>query len=528
VVDNGWSSDSAGVTRRGLLMGGSALAVGLLAGCGAASVAAGRVRRGGQLQVASDGFGTTLDPAAPAFDYNPGPAIYDTLVVIGLNYEMQPWLASDWSSNSAATEWKFRLRDDVKFWDGSRLTSRDVRYSAQRVFDPTLVSPIASVLQPVLSPSGVEAPDPTTVVFRLTRPHALFPTLLADPGMRLAIIPEGSGDRVANSPIGSGPFKLVKFDPLGTTTLKANPDYFLGPPELDELLYPTVGDPTAQLDALIAKQIDATPRTANLTHGEALVARSGGCKIYQCRGEYWKILAMKCNMKPFTDVRVRQAFKYATDCAGLVTRVLQGLGRPAYHNPVPPEDQNAARLTWAYDPEKAKSLLAQAGYRDGVDVTLQTAAFTPVHVPLCEAFQEMAAPAGIRVTVNETSTSTYYSDAFVNGNFVIDWWGPRPSDRALAQFFLPGAVDNESNWDSPAFAALLAGARAELDAAKRTALYQDCQRLVQQESGAIIPFFEDTVVGLRDEVLDYGDRVCAGQGDPLSEPSPRALEIAQT
>ena len=136
-----------------------------------------------------------------------------------------PDLAVSWSASDDASVWTFKLREGVKFHDGSDFDSGDVVDLLMRIKDPELASPVASVLKVM---DKVEAVDPLTVKITLSAPHADFPLLLMD--YRIRMTPEGSGDTIGKTGIGTGPFILLTLDAEGTTILKANPDYWEGPP----------------------------------------------------------------------------------------------------------------------------------------------------------------------------------------------------------------------------------------------------------------------------------------------------------
>ena len=141
-----------------------------------------------------------------------------------------PELATEWSANADATEWTFKLREGVYFHDGSGFDSADVKYSLERVKDPDIGSPAKKSMSSV---TDIEIIDKYTVKMVLNTSFADFPLLLTD--YRLRMIPEGSGDTIGKTGIGTGPFMVEKFDAEGTTILKANPDYWEGSPGLAEV-----------------------------------------------------------------------------------------------------------------------------------------------------------------------------------------------------------------------------------------------------------------------------------------------------
>ena len=174
------------------------------------------------------GFGAdviNVDPISEERFWQVTEKTMSRLVRPGLSGEPEPNLATEWSANDEATEWTFKLREGVKFHDGSVFDAADVVYSLEHVRDPALDSPAATVIGMV---GAIEAVDPLTVKMTLSAPYADLALQLMD--YRIRMIPEGSADTIGKTGIGTGPFILVTLDPGGTTVLKANPDYWEGPP----------------------------------------------------------------------------------------------------------------------------------------------------------------------------------------------------------------------------------------------------------------------------------------------------------
>ncbi|MGA1235214.1 MAG: ABC transporter substrate-binding protein, partial [Lutimaribacter sp.] len=162
-----------------------------------------------------------------------------------------PDLAVSWSANANATEWTLELRNGVTFHNGSTFGSEDVVYSLERVLNPETDSPARSAIAMI---NKVEAVDGDTVKLTLDNSFADLPLLLMD--YRLRMIPEGSGDTIATTGIGTGPFRLVSFDAEGVTKLAANAEYFEGAPGVAEMEIIGIPDAQARLQALLGGQID--------------------------------------------------------------------------------------------------------------------------------------------------------------------------------------------------------------------------------------------------------------------------------
>ena len=195
------------------------------------------------------GFGAGLvdvDPASKGRFWQVTEKTMSRLVRPGTSGEPEPNLATEWLANETATEWVFKLREGVKFHDGTDFDAADVVYSLEHIRDPEFDSPAASVIAMV---DTIEAVDRLTVRMTLSASYADLPLQLMD--YRIRMIPEGSSDTIATTGIGTGPFILETLDPQGTTVLKANPDYWEGPPGVETIEIIGISDAQARVQALL-------------------------------------------------------------------------------------------------------------------------------------------------------------------------------------------------------------------------------------------------------------------------------------
>lgn len=183
-----------------------------------------------QAHEVGSGSSSSLDPISKGRVFQITEKIMSRLVRPDTDGKPSPDLAVSWSANAAATEWTFELRSGVMFHDGSTFGSEDVVYSLERVLDPETDSPARSAIAMI---NKVEALDGNKVKLTLDNSFADLPLLLMD--YRLRMIPEGSGDNIATTGIGTGPFKLVSFDAEGVTKLVANMEYYEGAPGVAEM-----------------------------------------------------------------------------------------------------------------------------------------------------------------------------------------------------------------------------------------------------------------------------------------------------
>lgn len=445
----------------------------------------------GTFRTAHDlGFGGSenADPIDPNRFWQVTEKTMNRLVRPGVTGEPSPDLAVAWSANDSATEWTFVLREGVKFHDGSDFDAADVVDLLNRIKDPELDSPVASVLAIMAS---VEAIDPLTVKITLSAPHADFPMLIMD--YRIRMTPEGSGDTIGQTGIGTGPFVLVTLDPEGTTILKANPDYWEGAPGIETIEIISIPDSQARVQALLSGQIDMLRHIS--VQEKALFANNPKFKLQSVATGDWRAIVFRTDTEPFTDVRVRKALRIATDRQAMIDLVLgPGGGVVACDHPVWTGDQYRAPFDCPQQIDEAKRLLAEAGYPDGIEIDVVTSDLRSLWINMVQVYQQQVAEAGIKVNLVKAPADGYWSDVWMKEPAVTTSWGQRPADQILNEAFRGGASWNETYWNRPDFDRKLDQARQELDLEKRTALFHDLQRILYEEGGSFIPFHLQQVV----------------------------------
>ena len=423
----------------------------------------------------------SLDPASPVEFAGANVLLYNRLVRADADGIPQPELATAWEANADATTWTFTLREGVTFHDGKAFSAADVAYTFAHILDPDLQSPQAATLGLI---SETETPDAQTVVFHLSQGHADFPLLVSH--RSAAIISEGSAETIATTGIGTGPFKLQSLASDGTTVLVVNDDYWKGKPGLAGVELIGLADNEARTLAAQAGQVDLL-FDATATQAE-LFAGSTDFTTLSFPSGRWMGLVMRTDTPPFDDVRVRKALRLAADRQAMIDLVLSGEGTLACDTPVAPADAYRLNRECPQDIEGAKALLAEAGYGDGLEVTLYTATNMPEWVPLAEVYQQQAAAAGITVKLEVVPADSYWSEVWMQQPFYTTIWVERTADQFLNENWRSTATWNESHFQNAELDALLDGARATLDFEARRDAYHAAQQMIFDEGGHIIPF----------------------------------------
>ncbi|MEM8542061.1 MAG: ABC transporter substrate-binding protein [Pseudomonadota bacterium] len=436
---------------------------------------------------------SSLDPIANGRILTITEKLMSRLVRPGVEGIPQPDLATSWTANEDGTVWTFSLREGVTFHDGSTFDASDVVYSLERILDPKSDSPAASVISMVVD---LEAIDDMTVQLTLDSTFADLPLQLMDP--RLRIVPEGSGDTIGRTGIGTGPFMLEKFDADGVTTLTAFADYYEGEPKLARMEVFGIPDEKTRLQAFLAGQLDMERGLKPLVRRALL--RSDNYVVQEIPTGNWSGLVFRTDVPPFNNVKVRKALRMAIDREEMLKLALDGGGIVSCDTPVSPSDQYRADMQCDRDVEGAKKLLAEAGYPDGLQIKLHVAAVDAAWEAMALVFQDHAAAAGIDVKIVNASADGYWSEVWMKKDAFATSWGERPGDQALNEPFQSQAKWNESYFQDYTFDDKVRRARQSLDFFERRTHYIDAQRYLFERSGTLIPFHRTQLVGLSPRV----------------------------
>jgi peptide/nickel transport system substrate-binding protein len=465
----------------------------------------------------------TMDPAFvntsdDSYQLN---AVYNRMVNLDSSFQPIPELAKSWSVSDDGLTWTFNLESGVKFHDGKPMTAKDVVFSFRRLLDPAVGSPASSVLG-FLDPAGITAVDDLTVTFKTPTVVADLPTVLAIKyGM---VVPDGSTkEQLKLQENGTGPFVQDVYSPTETRRVfQRNKDYWRkGFPKAECLELSVITEDVTRLAAIKSGAADLIMQAG--AANASVLAGDPTLKLAKSAPGTYMTLSMWVDTPPFDDVRVRQAMKAVIDRQLLVDTLVLGNGVAGNDNPVPPTSPDAyTSEIKKQDIEGAKKLLAEAGHPDGLTVELNTGEGSPGMVALAQAYQQMAALAGITVNIINNPADSYWDTTWMKKPFFGSNWSGRPAAEGLPYTFKSDATYNEAKWKNPQFDKLLDEARAEVDPAKRQQLYKDAQKLLSEDGGVIVPYFTSDVAVMKADcegyvphpqvpIINYENFVCKGK-----------------
>jgi peptide/nickel transport system substrate-binding protein len=488
-------------SRRQLLaFGGLTVGALLLSGCSGSSSSSdpsstgGKPKKGGTLKIAiSDGDASeSLDPGLTlgtnAMIYCN--AIYDPLVTIDQNKKVVAGLAESWEVSPDAKQVTFHLRKGVKWHDGTDFTSADVVDTVvHRWLDPKTGNAIGSVVAAYVDPSGVSAPDDSTVVFKLKAANSSLVAGIAGHYSN-KITKKGTTKFTSKTAIGTGPFKLTEFTPGTRWAAVRNDAYWGGAPYLDGLQATITPDQGAKLQGIIGGSSDVTD-TIPISLWTTLSGKSD-VKLQTIKGKNNFVIEFDQRNAPYNDQRVIEALKLATDREAILKTAAQGHGQIVADVGVPPDSPYyPSGLKAEYNPAKAKSLLADAGFPNGLDIELSTNPDLPGMIDVAQAWQQSVKAAGINVKLKQFPLSTYWTDGWMATPAFMDYWNYFSPESLFDLFYAKGAVWDVNKFDDPTLDKMVTAIHAEVDEAKRIKLVQTAFLRAREKFGNVIPFYID-------------------------------------
>ncbi|HEY1421661.1 MAG TPA: ABC transporter substrate-binding protein [Candidatus Dormibacteraeota bacterium] len=487
----------AELSRRAFIgqMGAAAAVVGLAA-CGVGTSTGSSVltpKRGGILKV-STADGSTADSLSlyaqsNTFMESMIGSMYETLVFKDNNFKLIPGLATAWSSPDATT-WTFKIRQGVKFHDGSPLTSKDVVYSIQQELGAASGTDINALLGNILPPEQVTAPDDSTVVMKLSSPFGFLPNAMANRYGK--IFKAGTSvDQFSTKPNGTGPFMFKDFTPGSSFNAVRNPNYWQpNRPYLDGISYTNVPEPASRLQTVLtgeAHWMDAVPAASASQFNGSTTA-----ELEVLKDAIWFGMACNLSVRPFNDFRVIKAMKMAIDRKQVIKVAFAGFASEGFDGPVPSSDPFfPSDLKNTFDPQGAKALLSAAGYPNGL--TLPDLVVLPTHGQVAQStvVQQQLAQVGLKFNIVQAGPN-FWSNVYQ----AVPMFVPEFQRKEAWEIFqLFNTSDEDTNYSPDANDALITQAAQSQDLAQQKQLYAQIIKGYQQNEGWIVPAYAYNVYG---------------------------------
>ena len=407
------------------------------------------------------------DPAAGfgLVDEQVASLVHDTLIAFDVDGNMQPSIATAWEL-VGDKQVNLTIRDDVMFHDGTPLTAEDVKASIDRLGAGQLAQSMVAtpgIIATVTSPTTLEVVSPTAfgVVLNMLAFVKILPKANID-----------NPDNFKSGALGSGPYKFVSYSG-NDVVLEANPDYWGGAPKIQSVTFRYIEDAQARINALLAGQVDILTRVSS----EDLARVEGNADFY-VNGQTppAQIIAIYQHNGPLGDLKLRQAIAHAIDREGIAKSIMRG-ANPVGFSSLPTSSTFYTPLEpkFEYDLDKARALLAESAYPDGVTLRMSTSTLVPNQIEIDQVIAASLQAIGINVEVERLEVGAFsssYNTYDINLNTLAVF---NNDPDFLLGFYVGGTGEAVFHYSDPAYAELHAAQRSatpEIRAAAVTAAAQ--------------------------------------------------------
>jgi len=412
--------------------------------------------------------------------------IFDTIVRENSDGEIVPNVAKKWEISNDGLEYIFKLKEGIKYHNGNELTASDIKFTLDRAMD----SPHAAEL--VECVEKTEVIDEYTVKITLVYPYGPFITLLAAP--QLAIVNEEivtkAGDEFARNPVGSGPYKFVEWKAGDKIVLEAFEDFHNGPAPMKKVTFKVIADQSTSLIALENKEIDALINVASIDIEN--VKNNSDLEFYEKQALRSNFMSINCTKEPFNNPLVRQAIAYTIDKEAILYAATEGIGEVAEnHIAVAAFGYTDKVKSYPVDFEKAKGLLAKAGYADGFNTKITVS--NKEASKMAQVIQSNLSEIGVNCEIEMLEWGTFL-DSNIKGEFdmSISGWGYLAADADQGVYALMHSSQiggaNWTRYKNDRLDELLETGRKSSSPSERLSAYEELTQLLHDEVPSI-PFY---------------------------------------
>jgi len=469
-------------------------------------------KKGSVLIVGVESNPTNLDPrlAIDIASLHVIDIVYNKLVKKDKHSNIIPDLATHWENPDDLT-YIFHLKKGVKFHDGTELKAEDVKYTFDSIRDPSLKSPKRSSTAPL---KEIQIIDKYTISFTLKEPYAPFLS-----NMIQAIVPKHIGmDKKKNlslGPVGTGPFKLKEWVYDERLEFVSNKEHFQGKPRLDRIIYKVIPDQTVRLLELEKGSIHLIQNSVSPDMLPRLKINPK-LKVIKEVGINYSYIGFNLEDRILKNKKVRQAIAHAINKQDIIDNILKGLAIPATGLLSPSHWAYESRVKeFPYNPEKAKRLLDEAGYRDpdgdGPEPRFKIMYKTSqnqIRKRIAEIIQEQLKGIGIEMVMRNYEWGTFFSD-IRSGNFqmyTLTWVGITDPDIYYYIFYsssIPPKGANRGRYSNKSLDRLIEQGRYTLDPIKRKKIYSEIQKIIAEDLPYISLWYLKNVAVMRKEIKGF-------------------------
>ena len=428
--------------------------------------------------------------------------IFDTLLVVNPETnELEPQIAESWEQTSD-TSYTFKIRQGIKFHDGSELTAEDVKFSLERAINSAAVSYVIDFVD------SVEVVDPYTVIVNLKAPYAPALRNLSVPFT--AIVPkavvEADEEAFRLHPIGSGPYKFVEWKQGDSVTLEGFDEYYAGAPATKNLVMKVIPEAAQRTIALETGEIDIAYDI--LPNDLTRVEENEDLTLYDVPSVTCYYVTMNMNKEPFNIPEVREAINLAIDRQLIIDTIVSGAGQPADAIIAPDVFGYISPGAYEYDPEKARELLAEAGYENGFETSIWVND-TQTRIEACQAIQAMLMDVGITCNIEVMEFGSFIQ-ATSNGEHDMGYfgWTTSTTDADYTYYSLEhssqqGAAGNRSFINDPEVDALIEKGRESTDEATRMEAYGELATKLKEINNNAPIYYSNITAGSSNKVENF-------------------------
>ncbi|TCO69346.1 ABC transporter substrate-binding protein [Marinisporobacter balticus] len=415
--------------------------------------------------------------------------LFNKLFKLNTDFKVVPDLAEKWSQPSD-TEWVIKIKEGVKFHDGTEMTANDVKFSLERSLTQPKVQHVLSGVE------SIEVVDNYTVKIKTKSAFAPFLYTLVHAGA--SILPQAyveSGDNFAKT-IGSGPYTFVEWASGDKVVLKKNEAYFdadnMG--QMETITFRVIPEGTSRTIALETGEVDIVEELQTIDMSK--VEENEKLALYTKPSTTINYFGMNNEKAPFDNQLVRQAMNYAIDKQAIMTVAVNGAGIEA-KSVLAPTILGYKESNYAYDPAKAKELLAAVGYKDGLEISLWASGDERKRI--AEVIQANLLEVGIQANIEMFEWGTYI-DKLMKGehqSFVLGWSSNPDPDATLTPLYYSESIGgmNFSRTNDKKVDKFILSARGELDLDKRVATYNEFHQYIMDKAPIAPLFVKNNVVG---------------------------------